>query len=277
MLTLITGLEIALPIAYAVVFALYVRHFLDGATKAQTPITASHALYATLTVHLVYLVGRGFYIEHIPVSSRAEFLSLVAICIGVVYAVTERRHGDPNTGPFFVALAVGAQTWSSFMMAPSTPPDLLLEHPTYGVHVLFTVFGFTALAVSAIYALMYILLSRQLKSRNLGIIFQRLPSLSILEKMSKLSTIFGVIFLGIGLLTGHLLAVYVPGIDLNILDPKIAVTYLAWFAYVAGLLITWIRGLSGRRMAYLCLGGYLALIASMVVINSFLSSFHSFQ
>ena len=277
MLTLITAFELALPVTYAVTFGLYLKHFFRGPGRATTPIRASYVLYATLIVHVAYEVARGLHIEHIPVSSSAEFLSLVALCIGLVYAIVEWRHDDPNTGPFFMALAVATQTWSSLIMAPSTPPDLLLDHPTYGIHVLFTVFGFTALAVSAIYALMYILLSRQLKSRQLGTIFQRLPSLNVLEKMGKLSTLFGVLFLGVGLLTGHLLAIYVPGIELNLLDPKIAVTYLAWLAYVIGLVATWLRGLSGLRMAYLGLTGYMALIASMVVINSFLSSFHSFQ
>ncbi len=275
MLTLIQTLEIALPLMYAAVFGVYLRQFLKDSGRDTTGFGGSNFLYATLVTHIGYLVIRGIHIEHIPVTSRAEFLSLVALCIGLVYAVAERKHGDPNTGIFFIAMMVATQAWSSWLMEPAPPPAILEDHSVYGVHVLLTVFGFTALAVSALYALMYILLTRQLTSRNLGVIFRRLPSLNILEKMSRLSTLCGVVFLGTGLATGHFLAMYVLE-DFDFLDPKIVIAYIAWAAYAAGYFVVKLRGLSGIRMAYLSLIGYLALIASMVLVNTFLSTFHSF-
>lgn len=275
MSTLLQVLEIALPVLYGIVFVVYLRHFLKPGGGSDGPFTGAGLLYGTLGIHVGYLVLLATHIEHIPVSSRAEFLSLVALCIGLVYAFAERRHGDPNTGVFFIALVVATQSWSSILMEPSSPYPLLEEHSVYGVHVLFTVFGFTALAVSALYALMYILLSRQLKSRNLGVIFKRLPSLNILEKMGRLSTLCGVVLLGTGLATGHFLAVYLLE-NIDFLDPKIIVAYIAWTAYAAGYLVVKLRGLSGVRMAYLSLIGYLALIGSMVVINTFADTFHSF-
>lgn len=275
MLTLIQTLEIGLPLLYAAVFAVYLRHFISPTDRSQRFI-GSHLLYGTLVIHVGYLSVLSVHIEHLPVSSRAEFLSLVALCIGLVYALVERKHGDPNTGIFFIGLALATQAWSSFLMEPSTPYPLLEEHSIYGVHVLFTVFGFTALALSALYALMYIMLSRQLKSRNLGVIFRRLPPLNTLEKMSRLATLCGIVLLGIGLAIGHFLAIYVLD-DFNFFDPKILITYIAWAAYAVGYLLVKVRGLSGLRMGYLSLGAYSTLIAAMVVVNSFLNSFHSFQ
>ncbi len=276
MSTLIQILEIALPLMYGLVFAVYVRHFLTESGQKSQSFVGSRLLYGVLGIHLSYLVMHGVNIEHIPVASRAEFLSLVAFCIALVYAFVERSQREADTGVFFIALAIATQTWSSILIKPAQPPELLTEYPVYGIHVLFTVFGFTALAVSALYALMYILLSRQLKSRNLGVIFRRLPPLSSLEKMSRLATLCGIIFLGIGLATGHFVATYALD-DFNFLDPKIIITYVAWFAYAVGYAVVKIRRLSGLRMGYLALGAYLLLIASMVVVNTFLSSFHSFQ
>lgn len=276
MSTLIQTFEIGLPLLYAAVFIVYLRHFLDESHRQNDPFTGSWLLYGVLSLHLGYLVMHGVNISHIPVASSAEFLSLVAFCIALVYAVAERSHKEANTGVFFIALALATQTWSSILIKPTEAPELLTEYPIYGVHVLFTVFGFTALAVSALYALMYILLSRQLKSRDLGVIFRRLPPLSSLERMSRLATLCGIIFLGIGLATGHFVGTYALD-DFNFLDPKIIITYVAWFAYVIGYVVVKIRGLSGLRMGYLSLGAYLLLIASMVVVNTFLNTFHSFQ
>lgn len=275
MLIVLQIAEIILPLLYAAIFAVYLRQFLTHSERGDR-FPGSLLLYGTLGFHLTYLTAHSVYLHHFPVSSRAEFLSLVALCIGLVYAFAERKHKEANTGVFFIALIVATQGWSSILMEPSTAHPLLHENPIYGIHVIFTVFGFTALAVSALYALMYVLLSRQLKSRNLGMIFRRLPPLNTLENMSRLSTICGIAFLGLGLATGHFLALYVLD-DFSFMDPKIIITYIAWALYAAGYLIVKWRRLSGLRMGYLSLGAYLALIASMVIVNSFFNTFHSFQ
>lgn len=266
--------EVLLPLGYLGAFGLYLRRFLRE--PGDGPFYGSPVLLVTLVLHAAYLTGFAAALDHLPVSSRAEFLSLVALCVGFVYLFAERKHGDPNTGVFFLPLVFLTQGWSSWLMDHSYVPPLLHENPIYGVHVLFTVFGFTALAISALYALMYILLAKQLKARNLGLIFRRLPSLDVLERMSRLATLCGIIFLGIGLATGHFLAIYVLD-DFNLLDPKIVITYVAWAVYVVGYLVVKIRGLSGLRLGYLSLAGYLSLIAAMVFVNTFLPSFHSFQ
>ncbi len=272
--TFVQILSFLLPVGYLAAFVLYLRRFLEE--DAEGPFFGSPLLVLTLVLHGAYLAAMGAAYDHIPISSRAEFLSLVVLCIGFVYIFAERKHGDPNTGVFFLPLLVVGQTWSSLLMDHGHTHPLLYENQVYGIHVLFTVFGFTSLAVSALYALMYILLARQLKSRNLGLIFRRLPPLNILEKMSRLATLFGILFLGIGLATGHFLAVYVLD-DFNLLDPKIVITYIAWAGYALGYLVVKLRGLSGLRIGYLSLGGYLALIAAMIFVNTFLPSFHSFQ
>lgn len=276
MLTVIQLLEIGLPLLYAAAFAVYLRHFLNESNTSARPIVGSQLLYGALGIHLGYMVVRGIHLDHIPVSSRAEFLSLVAFCIALIYAFVDRKYGEANTGVFFIALALATKSWSSIIMEPSAPAELLVDYPIYGVHVLFTVFGFASLAVSALYALMYILLSRQLKSRNLGLIFRRLPPLNSLEKMSRLATLCGIILLGIGLATGHFVGLYILD-EFSFLDPKIVITYVAWIAYALGYVIVKTRGLSGLRMGYLALGGYLTLIAAMVVVNTFAATFHSFQ
>ncbi|RAL25349.1 hypothetical protein DL240_03825 [Lujinxingia litoralis] len=275
MLMLFQLVEIALPVAYLAIFALYARQFL-ARRDAGERFVGSPLLYGTLGVHATYLALRGVELSHFPVSSKGEFLSLLALAIGFIYALTERRHGEPNTGAFFVALTALAQTWSSLIIDPTAAHPLLHEHPIYGVHVILILLGFVGLAMSAIYALMYVLLARQLKSRDLGALFRRLPSLHTLENMSRMATLAGILLLGLGLVSGHFVAVYVLD-DFSLLDPKIVITYVAWAAYAVAFVVAKMRKLSGLRMGYLSLGGYLALIASMVVVNTFFSSFHTFQ
>lgn len=273
MLPLIQVLEVLLPILYGGAFVLYLREFLRGSEGSR--FLGPQLLYSTVAVHGAYLVLRSVVFYHFPISNRAEFMSVTALCVGLLYAFLETRHKESQTGVFFISIAFLFQLIASFLMENTTAHPLLHENPVYGLHVIFMVFGFASLAISALYALMYIMLAKQLKSRSLGVIFQRLPPLNTLENMSRLATICGIVLLGVGLGAGHFVAVWVLE-DFNLLDPKILITYIAWFAYVVGFIIAKWRGLSGLRMGYLNLFGYLGLIVSMIVVNTFLTSFHSF-
>lgn len=267
-------LEFLLPALYAVTFALYFRHFLNPDTEKK--FWGSGLLKGTLGVHLGYLILRGALLEHFPFATSAEFLSMLAVSITTIYVLVETRHRDPNTGIFFLGLIFLFQLASSVLMVPQAEYPAPTRQSLFGVHVIFTVFGFAALSISAIYALMYVLLSRQLKSRDLGVIFRRLPPLATLENMSKLATLAGVILLGFGLALGHWVALE-KGASLSMLDPIIIAADLIWLAYFLGLILVSVRGLSGLRVGYLSLFGYIVLIGTVFVIISISGAFHSFQ
>ena len=267
-------LEFVLPALYAVTFALYFRHFLKPDTE--DGFVGSTLLKGSLGIHVGYLVLRGVLLEHFPFATSAEFLSVLAVSITGIYVLVETRHKDPNTGIFFLGLIFLFQLASSVLVGDMADYPVQTRHPVFGVHVLFTVFGFAALSLSAIYALMYVLLSRQLKSRELGVIFRRLPPLSTLENMSKLATVAGVIVLGIGLALGHWVALD-QGATLSVLDPIIIVADLIWLAYFVGLIVVSVRGLSGLRVGYLSLFGYIVLIGTVFIIITVSGAFHSFQ
>jgi ABC-type uncharacterized transport system permease subunit len=274
MTSILDILEFLLPALYAVNFALYFRHFLNPDTDK--PFFGSRLLKGTLAVHVGYLVLRGVLLEHFPIAGRAEFLSVLAISITAIYVLVETREKDPNTGIFFLGLIFLFQLASSVLVGDMVDYPVQTRHPVFGVHVVFTVFGFAALSLSALYALMYILLSRQLKSRDLGVIFRRLPALSTLENMSKLATLAGVVLLGIGLALGHWVALD-QGVSLAMLDPIIIAADLIWLAYFLGLIIVWVRGLSGLRVGYLSLIGYIVLIGTVFLIMTVSGAFHTFQ
>lgn len=274
MTSLLHILEFALPALYAVTFALYFRHFLNPVSDED--FYGTIALKGTLAVHVGYLVLRGVLLDHFPIASGAEFLSLLAASITAIYLLVESRHKAPNTGIFFLGLVFLFQLASSVLVADMADVAVQSRHPVFAVHVLFTTFGFTALSLSAIYALMYVLLSRQLKSRDLGVIFRRLPALSTLEDMSRMATTAGVILLGAGLALGHWVALD-SGASLSKLDPIIICADLIWLAYTVGLIVAKVRGLSGLRMGYLSLFGYLVLIGTVFVIITASGALHSFQ
>ena len=263
-----------LPVLYAGTLGLYVRHFFESEDGER--FWGSGLLYVLLLVHTGYLIVLAIWTDHFPIANQSEFFSVLSLSVGATYGLAERRHREANTGIFFLAIVflfalVAALTSGD----PGVIPDRS-RNPVYGFHVIFTVFGFAGLTVSTIYAVMYILLNRQLKSRNLGLIFQRLPALSTLEQMSRLATTSGVLLLGVGLALGHYVALdQFQSLDL-LSHPIILVADIAWIGYLVGLIVARTKGLSGIRMGYLSVGGYFVFMTSLVVVLTQIGTFHAF-
>lgn len=263
-----------LPIAYVVIFSLYLRHFFSS--DSGDLFAGTKLFYAVLGAHALYLVLLAVETGHYPIASPAEFFSVASLSVGVIYAVTEQRHRDADTGVFFVAIVFLFQLLSTQMgVDPETVPQMTRD-PVYATHVIATVLGFSGLTVSALYALMYVLLSRQLKSRDLGATFKRLPPLSVLEEMSHLTAVMGVIGLGLGLGFGHYVSFQRFGTLGFTANPIILVADLGWFGYLTGLLFARLRGLSGRRAGYLSLGWYLLFVSAIGAVLLTSGAFHSF-
>lgn len=277
---ILKGLEILLPLLYAIAWGLHGYHFLredraqSGDEQDRMGAWAARMTWLVLGVHITYLAARGLAHHAWPFTSKAEFLSWLALAITMVHVGAERNERVRHTGLFFLGIAFPFQLGASVLMAPPTTHPVLLEHPIYGIHVVFTLMGFAALAVGAQYAAMFVLLSRQLKARSLGLIFRRLPPLIKLEQFSKVSTVAGIFLLGAGLGAGHFVAIYSVG-SYSPWDPKIIVTDLAWVSYLVALFVIRLRGLSGLRIAYMSMVAYVALLGAMIA-SSLLTTAHSF-
>ncbi len=280
MLTAMHFMEAMLPLLYAATLAVYVRHFVV-ADESDEGFGGSTMLAITLLLHASYFAMRGASFSAFPLASKAEFVSLLALSIASVYAVIERGAKDAHTGAFFLGITTPFQILASVWMEDPDKQKMLLEHPSlqdpiYGVHVAALVLAFASLTVGAVYALMYLTLSRQLKSRELGLVFKRLPALRTLEGMSKRATLAGIALFGLGLILGHVVAAAL-GLHVNMLDPKIVLMDLAWLAYVLGAIAVRVRGVSGRRAGQLAVGGFVSLMVIIAASNLALSSFHVFE
>lgn len=260
--------DILLPLIYAAVLALYVWEFWRG--DDQISKHARRGLYGLLAGHVAYLVARWIELGFFPLGSKAEFYSWLAISVVAAFAIVDRKLEQSRTGAFFIGISLVFQILASVFMTYETKHALLLENPIYALHVVFMIFGVTALAVGAIYALMHVLLSRQLKSRDLGVFFKRLPPLRTLERMSKISTVTGTVLLGLGLLVGYLVA-YGLEINYDLSDPKYMVTNSIWLGYVLGIIFVRSRGIPGLKLAYATVAWFVVLLVSVGVAS------HSFQ
>jgi ABC-type uncharacterized transport system permease subunit len=265
-------LNTLLPLLYALVVVAYAIDFrIDEPAAART---GRRLMAATVALHLAYVGLRTVLYRHIPLAATAEVATTVALALALVYVVVERRTREHRTGAFVIAVAFVLQTASSaFIESPGEFPQLL-RSPLFAVHTITAVVGYTAFALSAIYGVLFLLLYHELKTKRFGLIYDRLPALEVLARMSVGAVGIGVASLAVTIACGVVWArSEFPGFAS---DPKFLLTVATWLVYLAVLGLHHVLHWSGRRTIGFSLIGFVLLVFSLLAANLWLESFHAF-
>ena len=104
-----------------------------------------------------------------------------------------------------------------------------------------------------------------IEEENVGLWFERLPSINILEEMGHQSTLLGFLCLTLSILSG---AVYHHRIGQTFLNvgPREWMIFIAWFAYLIYFHIRFSLGALGKKLAYIAIACYLLQIFAIFSI-----------
>jgi ABC-type uncharacterized transport system permease subunit len=267
-------LVVALPLLYAGVVAVYAVTFFGNnipLERLKRPL-----LVALVLVHFVYLNLRTFAFEHPPITTVFEILTLLAASMSVAYLYIEYRTNVRNTGLFVLFLALIFQTVSSLYVKDLLVIPDYLHSLLLGFHVSTALLGYTALALSAVYGLLYLMLYHEIRSSRFGMVYNRLPNLEMLEMMSNKAEVFGFVMLGVAILVG---VFWLPVVfkEISYWDPKLVGTVTIWVLYAIVLGAKRKFGWQGRKTMIVALAGFGFVFLSMMVLNLYLSNFHSFK
>ena len=272
-LVLISVLEVLLPVLYFITIWAYAKAFFSGQPKAKKIRTPLLAL--TLATHLTYLLARTAAFEHPPITSMFEILSVIAFSISLAYLLLESETKVKGTGYFILNLPFFFQLVSSLFIKDQIDVDPVLRSNLLGIHVSSALIGYAAITISAVYGFLYLMLYHKIKSSRFGVIYERLPNLEILERLSYLAAAIAFVFLTVAIAVGLVwLPRAFPGF--SYMDPKLVGTLLVWLVYGVGLAARNLAGWYGRRIVILSILGFGFTILSMTVINIFFSGFHKF-
>jgi ABC-type transport system involved in cytochrome c biogenesis permease subunit len=127
--------------------------------------------------------------------------------------------------------------------------------------------------LSFVLAVLYLVQSRQLRRRQTGILFARLPALEVIGRMNRTSVTVGLASLALSLILGLVRAEQVWS---TLQDPKIAWAFLTLVIY--GFLL-WMerRGWEGPRVALLSILGFGVMLFSYTIVNLYFSREHRFR
>ena len=191
--TSINTLTILLPSLYALLWADYALLFFRNDPFAQR--TAPHLLRLTVGLHALLLVLRTIEYHHFPIATLFEAFSVLAFSVIVLYLLIELRIGVRTTGFFIIGIVCAFQLISSAVVEPPRGFSDLLREPIFMVHVSTALLGYSGMAISAVYGVLYLMLFYDIKKQRFGLIYKQLPSLEVMASFTHRSATLGLAFL----------------------------------------------------------------------------------
>lgn len=272
--TLLFLLRWSVFIGYAISFWYYLSYFKEKRDRAARLVRLS--LLGAVIIHSLYLVLLGIKLTHLPVGDVYQVLTTFSWLSVLVYFILEKRLQELTMGVFFIPVVLILHGISSVLIDVDKPLAEVLTNILFEVHVAIMISAYAAFAISFITSVMYILLSREMQSKKLGIFFERLPSLELIDRLSNQAVNIGLLVVTIGILMGLYL-----GLDVWegswAWDPKLLAVAVSWFIYIIHYLTRKTIGWQGRRAAVVSVIGFNWLLFSFIIVNLFFSKFHNFQ
>jgi ABC-type uncharacterized transport system permease subunit len=122
-------------------------------------------------------------------------------------------------------------------------------------------------------SLIFLVENSLLRNRNLTDVVWRLPSLEVLERMSRSSVLVGIISIAIGAALGF---IWVDRLTGQYFDPKYIVTLFVVLLYGAYWLLARTTAWRGARASRLCIFNFVIVVLSFTVVNLYLSHSHRY-
>jgi len=265
--------SLIVTLLYIATFSVYLYGFVKVKSRVQN--SKRIFLFFTLIVHTFYLIERTFVFDHLPITNQFEIFTILAFAIGFTYFLLELLTDIRGTGVFILVVALIFQIISAFFIKDAYVEKEVLKNYPLGIHVINALLGFAAFSVSAAYSVMYLLQYKNLQTHKYDLIFDRLPNLEILEKLSFYSMIIGFILLTIAIAIGF---IWLPSAfpDFKFYDPKIISTAFVWLIFGTGILLRIMGRLYGKKISYFSIVGFIVAILSVALSSVFSSSFHDF-
>ncbi len=218
-----------------------------------------------------YRLGIG----HAPLSNMYESLVFFSWTIVLIYLVIERRYESRIIGAFATPIAFLAMAYAS--LSPNVSDRIqplvpALKSNWLIVHVITCFLGYAAFAITFGISLMY--LFKQSDKEGKSHLLARLPESNVLDELTHQMVTFGFLFLSIGVITGAVWANSAWGSYWS-WDPKETWSLITWFIYATLLHARMMRGWHGRRIAYLSIIGFMAVLFTYFGVN-LLPGLHSY-
>jgi cytochrome c-type biogenesis protein CcsB len=223
------------------------------------------ALGVAVSCHVAILVRVGLDAGRAPMWNLSESFSIVALFMVVVFVFAEWRWGLAALGAVVLPLATGALLASTFYR-PEVHLTPSLRSPWLPIHVGLTLASYAILSIALAAALTYLAQERLVRSRRLGGLSRRLPSMEAADLAGYRMVALGLPLLTMGIITGSIWAESAWGKYWH-WDPKETASLITWLVFVAYLHARAASGWRGRRAAILIALGFCSILTTYLGVG----------
>jgi ABC-type uncharacterized transport system permease subunit len=231
------------------------------------------ALAAGLSLQFADLQIRARALGSVPYRTLEGSLSLFGWMLGIAFLALQIRHRERAIGPFLIPIVFVASLAGMLVPLRASAPTPETRGVVFALHVTFAILAYAAFTFSFVLSILYLIQNRQLRRRQTGVLFARLPALEVIGRMNRTSVSIGLAVLVFALLLGVLRA---RELWSTLADPKILWALITLAVYV---ILLWVdrRGWEGRRVALLSILGFGVVLFSYTVVNLYFSTAHHFR
>lgn len=226
-------------------------------------------------LHTSNIIARYVISGHIPIANLHEASSFFAWCIVLLFLFLEYRYKVGLLGSFIMPIVFALMLISSMLPRKTELLSPVLQSNWLGIHTVLAFMGDAAFAMAFGVGIMYLVQEHYLKSKHLGGLFNRLPSLQILDEINYKLISLGFPLFTLAIVTGALWAENAWGSYWR-WDPKEVWSLITWLIYAAILHVRITAGWRGKRAAILSIIGFCAVLFTFFGVNLLLKGLHAF-
>ncbi len=206
---------------------------------------------------------------YVPLSNLYESLVFFGLCVAGIYLFWELKLTKKVFGSLVFILASLIMAYASFATDSSIKPLIpALKSNWLIAHVITCFLGYAAFGVAFVVGVFYLL------SGNPSI-QKHLPERTVMDNFMYKTILFGFFWLTIGIITGAIWADQAWGSYWS-WDPKETWSLITWFIYAGAIHARIIRGWQGKKIAWLSIIGFAAVMFTYFGVNFLLSGLHSY-
>jgi ABC-type uncharacterized transport system permease subunit len=193
--------------------------------------------------------------------------------LGVAYFALLLRHRERAIGPFLLPLVILFSLIGLLLTPSGAEASRETRGSVFALHVTFAILAYAAFTLSFVLSVLYLVQNRQIRRRQTGVLFARLPSLEAIGRMNRTSVTIGTVVMAVSVGLG---AFWAHRVWDGLGDAKL--TWALSTILLYGFLL-WIerRGWKGQRVALLSIVGFGLVLFSYTIVNLYLSQDHVFR
>jgi ABC-type uncharacterized transport system permease subunit len=270
-------LPLALYIAAAIAYAVHFLRSDQPTGRLATALLAGGALAHTFAIGM-----KTMALGYAPIAGTTAALSAFVWLLALAYLYIELTTDERTIGALIAPLLAGLQLIPALTPDAAEPRSDVLRTPLFTLHVASMLFAYASFALACVIGITYVLLFKEIKGKDVGFFYRRLPPLARLDVMNARAVRIGWLFLTLGVAIGAVWAIRArpafadPRVQaMTIVDPKILVALVCWAVY-SFQLVARRYGWTGRRAALLSAVGFAIVLLNFVPVGYFLTRSHNF-